>query len=227
MKMAGVLSNSSNSTFVAGRCDGTSTILNQVLSFPSFNIYNNTNNNTINSGSDNDLCSNGDPVVSFNQSGTPIVISTESKQTSNNAIYGCEFETELLKYGDIFNGYYLRLYPTPIVCQATFNFINSRPRLREQLALKNLFDIVRGKYDLNCDLNNVCEDRFNENFYKHEYCYSPVASAPTSQIIIILNDTGVGISRIDTELHENDILKGVYGVVWDENNIINGISSGM
>ena len=74
---------------------------------------------------------------------------------------------------------------------------------------------------------NDCGDGFNKQFYENGYWYSPVALVPTPQIIIILNDNDVGIPRIDTGLYENDILKGVYCVVWDENNIINGISSGM
>ena len=144
-----------------------------------------------------------------------------------NENYKCEFETELLKYGDIFNGYYPRLYSTPIPRPAVFNFTNSRKRLREQLVLKKLFYVVYSKYDLDCDLNNVCSHCFNENCDKNGYYHPPVAHAPTSQIMIILNDTGIGIPRIDTGLYENDILNGVYGAVWDEINIVNGTSSGM
>ena len=127
----------------------------------------------------------------------------------------CEFET------DIFNGHYPPSYSTPIDRPTILNFTNSRPRLREQLVLKDLFDVVYDKYDL----NRVCSGGFNENFYENEY--PPLAPAATPQIMIIVNDTGIGIPRIDTRIYENDILNGVYGVVWDENNIINGISSGM
>ena len=154
---------------------------------------------------------NSDPVLLFNKSRISIVIS------SNNAIFNCEFETGILKYDDP------PRYSTPTHRKAAFMFTNSCPRLREQLVLKDLFDIVYGKYDLDCDLNNG----INKKFYENGYCYSPVAPAPTSQIIIILNDSSSEIPRIDTGLHENDILKGVYDAVWDENNIINGISSGM
>ena len=180
--------------------------------------------NDINSGilsSDTLAGMNGDPVLLFNESGISIVIS------SNNAIFKCKFETEILKYEDIFNGYYPSPYSTPTHRAVAFNFTNSCPRLREQLVLKDLFDIVCGKYDLACDLNNDCGDGFNEQFYENGCWYSPVAPAPTPQIIITLNDTDIEIPRIDTGVYENDILKGVYGVVWDENNIINGISSGM
>ena len=87
----------------------------------------------------------------------------------------------------------------------TLNITNSRPRL---LTLKDLFDVVYGKYDL----NNVCGCSFDENFFETGYCYPPLAPAPTPQIMIILNDSGIGIPRIDTRLYENDILKGAYGV---------------
>ena len=219
-----------HSTFVSRRSDDTS-IVNRILLFSSFNTNNNTNNNTI---IDNDSCPNdsdngilssdtltgmnGNQVVLFNKSGISIVIS------NNNAIYECEFEAEVLKYGDIFNGYYPPPYSTPTPRTPAFKFTNSCPRLREQLVLKDLFDI--GKYDLDSDLNNVCGDGFN-NSYENGYCYSPVAPARTPQIIIILNDSGIGIPRIDTRIYPNDFFKGVYGVVWDENNIVNVISSGM
>ena len=140
-----------------------------------------------------------------------------------NENYKCKFETELSKYGDIFNGYYSPPYSTTIPRPTTFNFINSRPRLREQLVLKDLFDVVYGEYDW----NNVCGGGFNGNFYDNGYCYPPVTPASIRKIRIILNDTSIGIPRIDTGLFDNDILTGVYGVVWDENNIINRISSGM
>ena len=222
-----------HSTFVPSRSDDTS-ILNRILLFSSFNTHNNTNNNTIISDIENDSCPNdsdsgilssdtlagmnGNQVVLFNKSGISIVIS------SNNAIYKCDFEAEVLKYGDIFNGYYLPPYSTRTPRTGACKFTNSSPRLREQLVLKELFDI--GKYDLDSDLNNVCGDSFN-NFYENGYCYSPVAPARTPQIIIILNDSGIGIPRIDTRIYPNDFFKGVYGVVWDENNIVNVISSGM
>ena len=89
-----------HSTLVPSRSDDTSTILNRMLSFSSLNTDNNTNNNTIISSIDNDLCPNdsnsgilssdtlagmnGDPVLLFNKSGISIVIS------SNNAIFKCE-----------------------------------------------------------------------------------------------------------------------------------------
>ena len=86
---------------------------------------------------------------------------------------------------------------------------------------------VCDEYDLDSDLNNVYGYSFNENFYEHGHCSSAVAFTLTHQIIIILSDTGLRISRIVTKLYENDILEGVYCVAWDESNIINGISSGM
>ena len=148
---------------------------------------------------------------------TEHVFNVDFRKISNEN-YKCEFATELSKYGDIFKGYYPPCL-TPNHRPITFNFTNSRSRLREQLLVKDLFDIGCGKYDLDCDLNNVFRGK-----YENGHCYSSVAPAP--QIIIILNDTGVGIPRIDAGLYENDILKGVSSVVWDENNIINGISSG-
>ena len=62
-------------------------------------------------------------------------------------------------------------HPTPSAHIMEFNFIDSRSGVRDQLILKDVYDIVYGEYDLDCDLNIFCEGGFNENFYNNGYYY--------------------------------------------------------
>ena len=110
-------------------------------------------------------------------------------------------------------GVLLSPYPTPIPGAPIVDFINSRAEIREQLVVKDLFDIV----------NEI----IIENFCNNGYCCPTPTPAPTPQIIIIFNNTGVGISGIDTGLCENDILDSIFGVNNNENDIVNEICNEM
>ena len=60
------------------------------------------------------------------------------------------------------------------------------------------------------------DEKFYFNGYYQYYEYPTLTQSPTPQIMFIFNG-------IDTGLCENYILKGVYGVVLNENNIANGM----
>ena len=137
-------------------------------------------------------------------------------KTVENENVNCDFYDY-----DLCNGYYPTPYPTSPPRPTIFNFTNSRAGLREQLVLEDIFGIVYGgEYDC----NNVCEYGFNENFCNNNgYCYPPLTPAPTPQIIIVVNDTGIGILGIDTGLCGNDILDSIFGINNNENDIVNEI----
>ena len=63
-------------------------------------------------------------------------------------------------FDKFFNGRLCPPHPTPAPDPAIVDFNIARAGLREQIVLKNVFDIVYDEYDL----NNICEGDFNENF---------------------------------------------------------------
>ena len=92
------------------------------------------------------------------------------------------------------NGYYPPPNPTPAIDPSIIDFDISSAGLREQLVLKDVFDIFYGE-------NSICECTCNGYYYP-----------PT-----------IEFESINVGLCKNDI----FGVVWDENDIINEINAGI
>ena len=125
----------------------------------------------------------------------------------------CEFvncDFDFYNYGDLLNGYYPIPYPTP--APTNVDFIISRIGLREQLILKDEFDIFYSK-------NNICECKcgFNENCYNNGYYYPTTyppkyptpTSVPTTATIFIFDKTGNGLPGNNVDLCENIIINNI------------------
>ena len=126
---------------------------------------------------------------------------------------------EYICYGS-FNGPLCPPSSTPVPRPTTLNFTNSRIGLREQPVLKDLFDIFYGgngfDYDLNIIVNEINNENFNNNGCYYPTKYPTPIPAPAPLPTIEFNCINTGLPGID-------ILKGVYGVVWNENNSDNEI----
>ena len=120
-------------------------------------------------------------------------------------------------YGDLCNGLHC---PTPAPRPTTYNFINSRGGLREQLVLKDVFDTVYGEYDL----NNVCEGCFNESIYDNKYDYGLLLSPPTPAPAPLPT---IEFNCINAGLPGNNMLRCIYGVDNNEYVFDNKINQGM
>ena len=112
------------------------------------------------------------------------------------------------------------LSPTPTLCHhpKLFTFINLRVELREQLILKDVFNICNG--------NNIISDNMNENngsFYDNEYDYDVLLSYITDAP----RPATIDSNRIDTGVCKFDIVKDEFGVYLYKSDIMNGISGGI
>ena len=109
---------------------------------------------------------------------------------------------------DLCNGYYSTPYPRHATSTPTFYFNYIGVGLRENFVFECIFNADCNGMGFDYDLSNISECDFNGNVCDCGY-YSTPTPCPTPQIILIFN-------IIDTGLCENDLLKGVFGVDYNE-----------
>ena len=153
-----------------------------------------------------------------NEINNKILNELECKLEFENENVNCDF----YDCGDLCYGY---SYPTPCPplsptpYPAIVDYTNSRVLLREQLVLKDIFDIVCG------DNGFVIYKNENENFLDNEYdlLHGLLCPAPTATPRL----TAIEFIGIDKGLPENNILKVIFGIGLCDSNGNNEICNGM